>query len=181
MDVMRRCPWKAETGKSSKQTSKSASAKTASAADSSSVFFAAVLAGDEAVFETQVDKCRSLLSQIDTWGCSVMHYAAKGGSAKIVKRLADLGVAVNVHDAWDETPLHLAARAGHVKACEALLEAGAAADATNAEGCNALVAAGQADYEAVCRLLLEHGASTAGFPEQKVPELVRGLLSEQAR
>jgi len=142
-------------------------------------FLAAALAGDEAAFEAQC-KTRSQASQADTWGCTALHYAAKGGSAPIVKRLVKLGAWLEALDVWDETPLHIAARAGHAEVCEALLAAGAQVDALNAEEHTPLVVAGKADKEAVCSLLIGRGAGVADLGEEKVPSLVAGLLGAVA-
>lgn len=174
-DVLRRCPWKAKSGSKTKKNTTKAAANT----DPSAALLTAALDGDAAAFDAQIAKNMSQLSRVDAWGCSLLHYAAKGGSASIVQKLVDLGAFVDALDAWDETPLHLAARAGHVEACEILSVAGASADSTNAEECTPLVVAGRADHEAVCRLLLERGAGVAGLANDKVPELVLALLKEQ--
>lgn len=142
-------------------------------------FLAAALAGDEAAFQAQC-KTRSQASQADTWGCTALHYAAKGGSAPIVKRLVELGAWLEALDVWDETPLHIASRSGHTEVCEALLAAGANVDALNAEEHTPLVVAGKADKEAVCKLLVGRGAGIADLEEEKVPSLVAGLLDQRS-
>lgn len=175
MNVLRRS---AESKSSSETASAKAPLISAPVKESPS-FLAAALAGDEAAFQAQC-KTRSQASQADTWGCTALHYAAKGGSAPIVKRLVDLGAWLEALDVWDETPLHIAARAGHVEVCEALLAAGAQVNALNAEEHTPLVVAGRADKGAVCTLLVGCGAGVAGLEEEKVPRIVAGLLQQTA-
>lgn len=175
MNVLRRS---AESKSSSETDSAKAPIISAPVKESPS-FLAAALAGDEAAFQAQC-KTRSQASQADTWGCTALHYAAKGGSAPIVKRLVDLGAWLEALDVWDETPLHIAARAGHVEVCEALLAAGAQVNALNAEEHTPLVVAGRADKGAVCTLLVGCGAGVADLEEEKVPRIVAGLLQQAA-
>lgn len=178
MDVLRRSPWK---GKTSKSTPGKVVVKASSqSSPASASVLSAALAGDKAAFEAIISACASQLTQVDNWGCTVLHYAAKGGSAHIVKRLVDMRARVNALDAWDETPLHLAARSGHTEACETLIASGATVDSTNAEECTPLIVAGRADHEAVCTLLIGHGAGITGMPEEMVPDLVTRLLNQQA-
>lgn len=140
-------------------------------------FLAAALDGDEVSFQAQC-KTRSQASQADTWGCTALHYAAKGGSVAIVKRLVELGAWLEALDVWDETPLHIAARAGHTDVCEALLAAGAQVDSLNAEEHTPLVVAGKADKAAVCSLLIRQGATVADLEHDKVPSMVADLLQQ---
>lgn len=74
------------------------------------------------------DECLRLLSVVsqgvdldcqDDCGCTPLHFASKGGSVAVVRRLLELGAFVDSRDAWDETPLHLAASLGHTECCEA--------------------------------------------------------------
>lgn len=179
MDVVRR-------GKAAKsvpqQTSNYVQSTTESPAASSAALFAAAMAGDETTFEAQISGAngRSKAAQVDSWGCSALHYAAKGGSAKIVKRLLELRAWTEALDVWDETPLHLAAREGHVEVCQALLAADAHVDALNAEENTPLVVAGRAEKRAVCSMLIGCGAGIAGLDEAKVPSIVADLLQQQA-
>lgn len=140
--------------------------------------FAAALAGDESAFEAELLSGQRL-SQVDSWGCTALHYAAKGGSTLIVEKLLALGANVDAIDSWDETALHLAARSGHAEVCEILLKAGASLDDMNAEDHTPLVVAGQAGSEAVCSLLIEKGAGVAGLSDEQVPVLVARLLMVQ--
>lgn len=179
LDVLRRSPWKSQNGSEFEESSE-ADSKSPLRSDTAPSLLTVVLAADVAAFEAQIDSWGSQLTQIDSWGCTPLHYAAKGGSARIIKGLVDLGARVNALDAWDETPLHLAARAGHVAACDALIAADALIDSTNAEDCPPLVVAGRAEHEAVCRLLIEHGAGLAGLANEMVPEMVATLLVAQS-
>jgi hypothetical protein len=177
LDTLRRCPWKADESQCSSTNETHTDTKTVSC--DASTFRATILAGDESAFDAQVDNCHSQLSQLDSWGCSVLHYAAKGGSSAIIERLVNLGSSVNALDAWDETPLHTAVRAGHMAAAETLLAAGALIDSPNAEDCTPLIVAGREEHEAMCRLLIGHGATADGLAEDLVPKLVREMLLEQ--
>lgn len=178
MDIVRR-------GKAAKcvpeQPSKYVQSTTASPAASCAALLAAAMAGDEPAFESQISGSdgRSKAAQVDSWGCTALHYAAKGGSAKIVKKLLELQAWTEALDVWDETPLHIAARAGHLEVCEALLAAGARVDALNAEENTPLVVAGRADKTAVCSMLIGCGAGVAGLDEDLVPSLVTELLQQQ--
>jgi len=178
MDVVRR-------GKAAKsvpeQASKYVQSAAASPAASSAALLAAAMAGDETAFESQISGSdgRSKAAQVDSWGCTALHYAAKGGSAEIVKKLLELRAWTEALDVWDETPLHIAARAGHLEVCEALLAAGARVDSLNAVDNTPLVVAGRADKKAVCSMLIGCGAGVAGLDEEMVPSLVKELLQPQ--
>lgn len=177
-DVLRRSQSK---NKIADTASGSGSIQVPASAGSGSALLAAALDGDDAAFEKAlVGVTSTQLQQVDKWGCTVLHYAAKGGSVPIVSRLLQHDVHIEAFDAWDETPLHLAARAGHVDACKALLAAGACIDVTNAEQYTPLVVAGQASQAAVCNLLLEHGASVADLEEQEVPSILSELIAQKS-
>lgn len=134
----------------------------------------AVAVGDEA-------KARELLgqgasaSEVDFWGCSALHAAAKGGMCGLATELLDLGAELDAADAWDDTPLHMASRAGHTEVCELLITRGASVDMVNAQSRTPLVVAGHAEHGAVCHLLLGKGANVGGLPEKELPPLLREL------
>jgi len=177
-DVLRRGQFQGKTSNSPAVQISTTKASATSVAPAS--LLTAALSGDHAAFEAQISSSLSQLSRVDSWGCSVLHYAAKGGSVKIIKKLLDLGSRIDALDAWDETPLHLAARAGHTEACEFLLTSGADIDSTNAEECTPLVVAGRENHKAICTMLVERGAGVAGLPEDEVPALVTELLKQEA-
>lgn len=180
MDCVRR--HHSSKGKISDNTTVKASAKTVTQAKPDyTQLLAAALAGDDAAFEVGLRSASGKFAQhVDNWGCSALHYAAKGGSACIVKKTLELGARVDALDVWDETPLHLAARAGHAEVCEALLLAGAPIDAANAEDCTPLILAGRVEREVICKLLIARGAGVVGLPDEiSVPEFVTNLLAQQ--
>jgi len=68
-------------------------------------------------------------------GGTPLHWAARGGAAKMVAHLVAVhGAALEVEDGAGARPLHWAARGGDAGALHALLEAGAEVDARDAEG-----------------------------------------------
>mmetsp|Transcript_33846 Transcript_33846/g.59685 ORF Transcript_33846/g.59685 Transcript_33846/m.59685 type:complete len:335 (-) Transcript_33846:141-1145(-) len=141
----------------------------------------AALAADEASFEGAFKRLSEEgMVNIDSWGCTALHFAAKGGSVPIVQRFLEHGLWVDSEDAWDETPLHIAARAGHVEVCKFLLSSGAGIDTLNAEDRTPLVVAGWAKHAAVCRFLLAEGAGVGGMPEEELPPMVSEMLELQA-
>jgi len=114
---------------------------------------------------------------VDPWGCTMLHAAAKGGSAKVVQQLLERGASVHDRDAWDETPLHMAARGGSTDCCEALLAYGAEVDALNADDRTPLVAAAEGGQESVCQFLLGRGATAGGLDAAELPLLLANLLA----
>lgn len=180
MDCVRR--HHSSKGKISENTTSKASAKGVTQAKPDySQLLAAALAGDDGAFEVALRSASGKFAQhVDNWGCSALHYAAKGGSASIVKKTLELGARVDALDVWDETALHLAARAGHAEVCEALLLAGAQIDAANAEDCTPLILAGRVEREAICKMLIARGAGVRGLPDEiTVPVFVTDLLAQQ--
>lgn len=134
----------------------------------------AALAGSLSQCETLL-RTAAPLGRSDMFGCTVLHAAAKGGCAPLVKMLLERRAgSIDRRDAWDETPLHLAARAGNTDVCEVLLDYGARIDVVNAQDWTALVVAADANQEDVCNLLLARGATTEGL-ESDLPPLLRNL------
>jgi len=117
------------------------------------------------------------LSKKDSWGCNVLHAAAKGGSQAVVTELVASGLRVDEPDSWDETALHVSARNGHVEVCEVLLAFGAMLNTRNAQNMTPLLVAGHAGHESVCRLLVGRGAHAEGVPHQNLPPLLQSFLS----
>lgn len=139
----------------------------------------AVLAGDVDSSKTilsgsQIDICR-----VDTWGCSLLHAAAKGGATPVVEMLLARGAGVHDRDAWDETPLHIAARAGHAEVCDSLVVHGSDVDAVNAQEWTPLIVAADSGHEALCQLLLRRGATCGGLEHASLPSLLQRLLANE--
>jgi ankyrin repeat protein len=72
--------------------------------------------------------------KLDRAGRSDLHYAARDGNTKEVKRLLDLGFNVNLKDVNGHTPLHIAAQEQKPHTVEALLDAGAEIEAKDKNG-----------------------------------------------
>lgn len=137
-------------------------------------FTRAALLGDAGEGEALLENVVSV-DEADVWGSSILHAAAKGGSARLVSLLLQRGAKVDQLDAWDETPLHLAARAGFTEACELLLDAGAVLESRNMQDRAALEIAATEGKEAVCALLLARGASV---PENGGPAFLQEMVRE---
>lgn len=137
----------------------------------------AALAGDTVRFESLliggIDVTRT-----DSWGCTLVHAAAKGGSTQILSQLLKHGGKVDDIDAWDETPLHLAARAGHTDVCELLIVNGASINVPNAENWTPLLVAAHDGRKTTCKVLLNRGANAGGLSNSELPPMLTGLLME---
>ncbi|GLT74919.1 hypothetical protein SLA2020_466840 [Shorea laevis] len=100
----------------------------------------------------------------DDRGWTLLHIGSRKGDLKVVKRLLDEGMDVNVA-AWGPkskgvTPLHLAAEGGHLLVMDELLERGADIDARTKGACGWTplhTAAKERKREAV-KFLVENGA-----------------------
>lgn len=138
----------------------------------------AAAAGNFALYKTAVGQC-SDLHKLDSWGCTVLHYAAKGGSVDITRCLLDRGLQVNATEVWDETPLHIAARAGHKDVCELLINEGADMDALNAQDWTPLIVAGHEKKQDVCSFLFSQGAGVAGLADSELPSMISLMIAQQ--
>ena len=94
---------------------------------------------------------------IDAFGRSALWWAARGGDAITVARLATPSD-VNAADVDGETPLHAAVRAGSAPAVRALLAAGAKADAVALYGVSPLMLTAAPGRPDIAVLLLQAGA-----------------------
>ena len=99
--------------------------------------------------EKQKELCQAVLTpEKSIWGGEVdapqsrdkqaIHYAAKQGNAAAIKRLLDLGAAIDARGQYGMTPLLIACQAGHLSVLTVLLERGADKTATDNNGLSAL-------------------------------------------
>lgn len=98
--------------------------------------------------------------------------AAKQGADTAVRRLLELGFAVDTRDAQGATPLLHACGAGHREVATMLIGAGADIAACAGNGMTPLAAAVAARREALVALLLERGASV----DQRLPNEATALM-----
>ncbi len=115
--------------------------------------------GDIQTVKALVEKSPQILDSRDGNGMTPLHYAAMGGSAKLINDFIDKGAKLELQDAQLKTPLHLAAMNNRQNAVVALLKRGAAVDARDDYRRTALILCarerGQADTG---RVLIEAGA-----------------------
>ncbi|MFE5474839.1 ankyrin repeat domain-containing protein [Nocardia sp. NPDC056541] len=100
------------------------------------------------------------MSELDEWGRTPLHYAARDGDLEAINRLLD-AEDVNAADHHGWTPLHFAAQDGHPAAIERLLDAGADIDALTEKGMPAIYWAATSaggDPVAAIRVLRARGA-----------------------
>ncbi|XP_042507083.1 phytochrome-interacting ankyrin-repeat protein 2-like [Macadamia integrifolia] len=111
-------------------------------------------------------RCSLMFStKMDDRGWTLLHIGARKGDLKLVERLLDEGMDVNVR-AWTGsnsgglTPLHLAAQGGHLQVMEELLERGANIDARTKGACGwtPLHNAAEKRCKAAIKFLIENGA-----------------------
>lgn len=177
-DGLRRWNAKQKTEAKSATNASPISASTPKADADWDNLMSAALAGNLSQCETLIRKGVSI-GKADVWGCTVLHAAAKGGCAALVKKLLEKRAGgIDRPDAWDETPLHIAARAGHMEVCEVLLAHGARINIVNAQDWTALVVAADANQEDVCNLLMSRGAIAEGL-EGDLPTLLTKLLARR--
>jgi len=85
----------------------------------------------DAVKQSDVEAVRAAIqrgddvNQKDTYGLSVLNYAASLGQTEIVQLLLAAGADVNYRDPWGMASLHAALKEGHDAVAQLLLDAGA--------------------------------------------------------
>ena len=103
--------------------------------------------------------------------------AAAAGALDAVRRLLELGFAVDARDEQGATALLRACGAGHRDVAACLLEAGADPALSAHSGVTALVAAVSARREALVGLLLQHGVAVdQRLPNEATPLMVAAAL-----
>ncbi|MFD4432377.1 ankyrin repeat domain-containing protein [Nocardia sp. NPDC058497] len=115
------------------------------------------------------------MSNLDEWGRTDLHYAARDGDVEAINRLLATED-VNAADIHGWTPLHFAAQEAHPAAIERLLDAGADIDALTEKGMPAIywaATAASGDPVAAIRLLRARGAD----PRRETIQTYFGLKS----
>ncbi len=72
--------------------------------------------------------------QLDEFGRSDLHYAARDGDLERIQQLIQVGSDINLHDQGGWTPLHFAAQACSAEIAESLLNSGAKVDPQDSYG-----------------------------------------------
>ena len=91
-------------------------------------------------------------------GSGLLHAAALGGNAEVVRLAAGLGMAVDAVRKDGLTPLHVAALTGQADAAAALVDLGAALEPVDGQGRTPLIAAALNNRADAVKLLLARGA-----------------------
>jgi len=130
---------------------------------------------DEKKFEELVSECGP--NEQDSWGVSLLHTAALGGSAAITKSLLQRGANHSVCDFCEDTPLHYAARGGCAEVCQLLIDAGAKA-ARNLQDWTPLLVAAHAGHHQACKLFFDAGFEV-GATDCELPPLLQALIFEK--
>jgi len=95
------------------------------AGDKVSGLFAAAKAGNWSAFQLLLAGRAEALKAVDAQGATIAHYAAAGGSEKILNALLKAGIPFAVADSTKATPLHVAVKAKKEGAVAWLLKNGA--------------------------------------------------------
>lgn len=106
---------------------------------------------------------------------NMLHSAAQGGSAEIIRALIEKGFKVGKTDIYGWTPLHYAARGGHAKAVRMLIEKGANINTRSLSGLSPYNLAQSESRNEVENILIAHGAYTS---PQKFPDLSGPYLGQ---
>ncbi len=121
--------------------------------------FDALRRGDVAEVRSMIEKSPRLVEERDGNGNTLLHLAAAGGDADLVRYLVEKGAGLELRNARQKTPLHLAAMNDRTDAVAALLGKGAAIEARDDYQRTALVlCARERGQAATARALIEAGA-----------------------
>ena len=117
---------------------------------------------------------------IDGFGNTLLHDAAKKGSAEQIAVLLARGFQLGAEGRWKETPMHRAALGNKPKNLEALIAAGAEIDPLDVDGGTPLHLAARNGYAAAMRVLIESGTKV-DRPEAADREYTPLHLAAKAR
>ncbi len=95
----------------------------------------------------------------DKYGCTLLHWAARGGHLEIVKFLLEKGANINAKDILGRTPIHFAVMNNHVNITEFLLNQGVSVDETDKNGSTPLHYAAEFSELDSATFLIEKGAN----------------------
>ena len=99
------------------------------------------------------------INEVDSFGLTALHVAARENDVKVLKALLDHGAAVNVKDTLTRmTPIHFAALHDSGEAIELLVKKGAKIDASDSTGRTALKIAAFSGNKKAAQALLKAGA-----------------------
>jgi len=115
--------------------------------------------GDLPAVKALIEKSPELLDARDRNGDTLLHYAAQGGNAELIRYLIDKGAKLDLAGARKQTPLHIGAAYDRGEAVAALIERKAALDARDDYGRTPLlICARELGQAATGRKLIEAGA-----------------------
>ena len=117
----------------------------------------AVRDGDLAKVQALLKGNPDLVSSIDQWGETPLHWAADRGHKDVAELLLASKAEVNAKDSYSETPLHWAADFGHKDVAELLLANKAEVNAQDKLGFTPLHYAVLRGHNDVAELLRKHG------------------------
>jgi hypothetical protein len=122
------------------------------------------------------------LADIDEFKATLLHEAARGGAAKIVDALLQMGFDPSATASYGWTPLHYAALDGRREVAEKLIAHGAPLNARTRSGESAWNVAKERGMERVASLLVSQGADTGAgeFPVLEGPYLGQKPPGEKA-
>ncbi|XP_033645288.1 transient receptor potential cation channel subfamily A member 1-like [Asterias rubens] len=102
-----------------------------------------------------------LLNNVDSSGCTPIHYATRDGNIQSLQSLIELGATVNLKNNQKQSPLHFAARYGRYNSCRRLLDSAIGPNIINdvdGAGMTALHIASLSGHSKVISMLILRGA-----------------------